>query len=279
MPSCALGALTHVADCSADVVRKRPAVRVAQHQRFGSRLLCGREDPQREFRVLAVAVEEVLRIEEDTQVVLAQVTDGVGHHGDRFVERRAKCFGDMAVPGFGHDACHRGTGIDQVGQHNIVFGLHPGPARRPEGDQRGGAESQLLLGACEELDVLWVGPGPTSFNEGDAQVVELLGHPKLVVDGERQPLLLAAVTQDGVEDVDRLGQLGHGEVMRVRTVSVGVHMRESAVAVRRRATTVSGAGSPGTSRGFPVTRHDPTSPCTGPPRRAPRRSTSAGSPW
>ena len=62
-------------------------------------------------------------------------------------------------------------------------------------------------------------------------MIELLGHPELVVDGERQPLLLAAVAQDGVEDVDRLGQLGHVEVVRVGAVTVRVRMGRAAVGV------------------------------------------------
>ena len=84
------------------------------------------------------------------------------------------------------------------------------PARRvePKATSVAVAERQLLLGPGEELDVLGVGAGPASLDEGDPEVVELLGHPELVVDRERQALLLAAVAQDGVEDVDRLGKLG-----------------------------------------------------------------------
>ncbi len=99
----------------------------------------------------------------------------------------------MSVPRLGHDARHRSTGADEIGQDCIVLGLHSGAARRPEGDQRGRVEGQLPLGAGEELDVLGVGPGPAPFNEGDTQMVQLFGHPELVVDREGQPFLLAAV--------------------------------------------------------------------------------------
>jgi hypothetical protein len=37
-------------------------------------------------------------------------------------------------------------------------------------------------------------------------VVELLGHPELVVDGERDALLLGPVSQGRVVDLDVLGQ-------------------------------------------------------------------------
>ena len=115
-------------------------------------------------------------------------------------------------------------GFDEVGQDLVVLRLDAGPARRAEGDQRRGVERELLLGPGEELDVLGVGAGPAALDVGDAEMVELLGHAQLVVDRERQPLLLAAVAQDRVEDVDRLGELGHHVVVRVRGVAVGVRV-------------------------------------------------------
>ena len=148
----------------------------------------------------------------------------------------------------------------------VVLRLDARPPRRAEGHQRRRAELQLLLGPGEELDVLRVGAGPAALDEGDAEVVELLGHPQLVVDRERQPLLLAAVAQDGVEDVDRLGQVGHDVVVaRARAVAraaVGV-----ACPLRR------GLSAFGSCR---ISRHGPAIPCTGRPRRAPWRSRSAG---
>ena len=88
---------------------------------------------------------------------------------------------------------------------------HPGPARRAEGDQRGGRQVELGRGPGEELLVLRVGPGPAALDEGDPEMVELLGDAQLVVDGEREALLLGPVAQRGVEDVDRLGQHRQGE--------------------------------------------------------------------
>ena len=63
-------------------------------------------------------------------------------------------------------------------------------------------------GPAEELVVLGVGSRPSPFDVLHAEMVELLGDPELVVDGERQAFLLAAVAQGGVVDVDRVGQLG-----------------------------------------------------------------------
>ena len=107
------------------------------------------------------------------------------------------------------------------------------PARRvePKATSVAVLSCQLLLGPGEELDVLGVGAGPAALNEGDAEVVELLGHPQLVVDREGEALLLAAVPENGVEDVDGLGQVGDGEVVRVGAVAVRMGVPDPVVAV------------------------------------------------
>ena len=51
-------------------------------------------------------------------------------------------------------------------------------------------------------------PGQPPSMYCHAEVVELLGDPQLVLDGERQALLLAAVAQGGVVDVDRGRAMG-----------------------------------------------------------------------
>ena len=89
------------------------------------------------------------------------------------------------------------------------------PARRvePKATRVARARVQLLRGPGEELGVLRVGAGPAALDERHPEVVELLGHPELVVDGQGQALLLGAVAQGGVEDVDRVGQVGQVEVV------------------------------------------------------------------
>ena len=80
------------------------------------------------------------------------------------------------------------------------------PARRVEPNATNVAVSSVsfFFGPREELDVLGIGTRPATLDEADPQVVELLGHAQLVVDGERQALLLTAVPEDGVEDVHGL---------------------------------------------------------------------------
>ena len=111
----------------------------------------------------------------------------------------------MAVPRLGHDAGDRGAGLHEIGQDAVGLRLHARPPGGTERHQGGAGQRQFLLGPGKEFDVLGIRPGPATLDEGDTEVVELLGHPKLVVDGERQALLLAAVPQNGVEDVDGLG--------------------------------------------------------------------------
>jgi hypothetical protein len=66
-------------------------------------------------------------------------------------------------------------------------------------------EVKLARGrSAKELLVLGVGPRPATFDELHAEMLELLGHPQLVVYGERESLLLAAVAKGGVVDVHRL---------------------------------------------------------------------------
>ncbi len=175
--------------------------------------------------LLPVPVEEVLGVEEDAQVVGDEVAHRVTHHGDGLVERGAQRFDDVTVPRLGHDAGDGRPGFDEVGQDGVILGFHPGAARRAEGDQCRRGELELLAGPGEELDVLGVGPGPSALDEGDPQMVELLGHPELVGHGEGKPLLLAPVAQDRVEDVDRLRQLRHLVVVGQMRVTVGGTVR------------------------------------------------------
>ncbi len=105
------------------------------------------------------------------------------------------------------------SAAEKLPQRLVLLGGNRGPAGRPEGDQGGRPERELGRRPLEELGVLGVGPRPPALDEGDAQMVELLGHPELVVDGQRQTLLLRAVAQGGVEDVHRLGQGGEVEVV------------------------------------------------------------------
>ena len=165
MPSWALVRARTSATALPDRVGQRSAVGVAEDECLGTLLLGCRQHGEREIRVVPVAVEEVLGVEEHTQVVGDEVAHRITHHVDRFVERRAQRLRDVAVPRLGHDAGDRRARVDEIGQDGVILGPHAGTARRPEGDQRRRGELQLLAGPGEELDVLGVGAGPAALDD------------------------------------------------------------------------------------------------------------------
>jgi hypothetical protein len=86
-----------------------------------------------------------------------------------------------------------------------VGGAAPRPGgsrRRPQGRV---AQIELSRRAGEELGVLGVGARPAALDEADAELVEVARDGELVRDGEVEPLLLGAIAQRGVVDV----QVGH----------------------------------------------------------------------
>ena len=203
-----LEAVDDAADDALDLVGQRASVRVAQHQRLGTGLLGGLQDAEGEPGVGLVAVEEVLGVEEHPQVVGPQECHRVRHHGHGLVEGRAQGVDHVHLRGLGHDAHGLGTGLDEMAERIVVLGPHTGTTGRTEGHQRGPGEGELLRRTGEELGVLRVGPRPAALDERDPEVVELLRHPELVVDGQGQSLLLRPVPQGGVEDVHCVGQIG-----------------------------------------------------------------------
>ena len=61
---------------------------------------------------------------------------------------------------------------------------------------------------------LGTAPGPATLDEADAQLVEVAGDRELVADGEREALLLRAVAQCRVVDMEEL----HGSTGDLRLV-------------------------------------------------------------
>ena len=227
----------------------------------------------------------MLGVEEHPEVVRSEELDRVGHHGHRLVQGGAQCVDHVYLRRLGHDADRFGLGIDQVPQGLVLLRLHPGPPGRSEGHQLGSPERELGGSPGEELFVLGVGPRPPALDEGHPEVVELFGHAELVVHGEGEPLLLGAVPQGGVEDVNGLGQSGEVEVVtglagrgggvtaRLAPVGVGLlsgGQRMSVVDTVPVGVAVTVGMTPASRgvvvEGGPVTRHSPTSPCTGRPR-------------
>ena len=104
----------------------------------------------------------------------------------------------------------------------VVRRAYAGPPGRAERREPGVAQVELVARAGEELGVLGVGARPAALDEADAELVELPGDGQLVGDGEVQPLLLRAVAQGRVVDVELALQVDlgvHRAVLVARAVS------------------------------------------------------------
>ena len=132
-----------------------------------------RDGPRGVRGVGAVAVEEVLAVDEDAAALVAQVGDGVADHLQVLVERGAQGELHVAVVRLGDERDHAGAGL-AAGLHLRVLGRRDaGPAGRAEGDELGVPEVELLAGAAEELGVPGVGARPAALDEAHAEVVEV----------------------------------------------------------------------------------------------------------
>ena len=198
---------------------KRPAVGVAQHDRRRAGHGRGLEHPQAELGIVAVAVEEVLGVEEHPLAMGCEELDGVDHHGHALVEGGLQRLGDVVVPALADDAHRRGSGPDQVGQHLVGIDLAPGPASGAESHELADVEMELIAGPGEELVVFGVGARPAPLDVRDPETIELLGDTELVVDGERDPLQLGAVAQGGVVDLYRWSGGAAATHARTRSMS------------------------------------------------------------
>ena len=117
----------------------------------------------------------------------------------------------MPVVGLGDQRDHARAAVAQRRHERVVGGRDAGPPGGAEGRQLGVPQVELLARAPEELGVLGVRARPAALDEPDAEVVDVPGDVELVQDGEVEPLLLGAVTQGRVVDVEVVaGVLGLG---------------------------------------------------------------------
>ena len=201
------GRLDHVEHDVGDPVGQHAAVGVAERDDLGAGLGGGAQHLQRVRPVGAVAVEEVLGVEEHRLPLLAQVGDGVAHHREVLLERRAQRELDVAVVRLGDEGDHARPGVAEGGDQRVVGGAYAGPAGGAERRELRVGELELLARAAEELGVLRVRARPAALDVAHAEPVELAGDAQLVGDREVEPLLLGAVAQGGVVDVERAVQV------------------------------------------------------------------------
>ena len=202
------GRLHDVVDDVGDPAGQHAAVGVAQRDDVGAGVVRRPQHLERVGPVEPVAVEEVLGVEEDLLPLGAEVADGVAHHREVLLERGAQRLLHVAGVRLGDQRHDAGTAVAQGRGQRVVGRLHAGA---PGGAERGELrvpEVQLVDGAAEELGVLGVGTRPAALDVADTQPVELPGDRQLVRDRGVEALLLHAVTQGGVVDVERAVQAG-----------------------------------------------------------------------
>ncbi|MGX1249987.1 hypothetical protein RKD48_002498 [Streptomyces ambofaciens] len=193
-----------MATTALDLGREHAAVGVAQDDDVGTGLGGGAHDRLRVLGVGAVAVEEVLAVDEDPAALGLEVGDRVRHHRQVLVQRGAQGQFDVPVVRLGDQGDHLRAGVEQRLDLVVLGGAGARAAGGAEGDQLGVLEVDLLAGAGEELGVPRVGAGPAALDETHTEVVQVPCDGQLVRDREVDALALRAVAQGGVEDVERI---------------------------------------------------------------------------
>jgi len=192
------------------------AVGVAEHDGGRPRVGRGLDDLEGVVGVGAVAVEEVLGVEEDAASLAGQEPDGVGDHLEVLLEGGLEGPVDVLVVALGDEGDGGGLGVQEGAGEGVLGRLPADPPGGAERDQLGVAEAQFAVGGrAEEGRVVGVGARPAALDEGDAEVVQGAGDAQLVVDRQAEALLLGAVAQGRVvhvEDVGCDGQLGHADL-------------------------------------------------------------------
>ena len=159
------GAGEHVGDDRGDAAREAAAVGVAQHVDRRARLGGGHDERDAVVGVVAVAVEEVLVVDEDAPTLADQVGDGVAHHREVLLVRRAQGLGHVPHVGLRHDRDDRSLGVEQRRHLSVVLHLHPRLAGGAEGHELGELQVELGAGTGEELGVLGHRTGPAALDE------------------------------------------------------------------------------------------------------------------
>ena len=168
-----------IAGRALDELGQTPAIRLAEHDEIGTRVVRRLHGFQRIRRIFPVAVEKVLGVIEHLAALRLEVTHGVGDHREVFLERDLEDLGDMQRPRLADDR-HRGRlRIEEHLHLRIVFDPHLAAARHAEcGDLR--VLPSALRRLLEECGVLRIRPRPAALDVMHAERVELLRDADLI---------------------------------------------------------------------------------------------------
>ena len=132
--------------------------------------------------------------------------DRLVDHAQVLVAAHVQHGAQVQTPGLADDGDHRRGGVGQHPQAGVGGGDDALAARHAEGHQHG-VTQRLALHAREEGGLLGVRGRKAALDEVQPELVELERDAHLLVDRDRQALLLHAVAQGRV--VDRNAAAGH----------------------------------------------------------------------
>ena len=190
--------LHHAANDGFDLVRHGAAIGVAQHDPARAGLVGRFRAGDREFRILLVAVEEMLAIDHHLAAGRFRGTHAVADRGEVFLIRGLERDAHLIGRGFRDEADRIGLGFDQRRQPRIVRGRAAGTARHAERREARMFELRLL---GKEFGIGRIGAGIAALDIVDAELVQHPGDDLLVVQREIDAIGLRAVAQRGVEQI------------------------------------------------------------------------------
>ena len=156
-----------------DVLRHRPAVRVAQNDARRPARFGGLKRLQCVLGVRPVAVEKMLGIVEDFRPLRATKRDRVADHFPVFFERRIQNLRHLEIPRLADDRHDRRLPFEQCPQSAVGFGRDVLAARHSERDDLRMFQFQFAHGP-EILGIFRVRQRVTALDVVDANVVEPL---------------------------------------------------------------------------------------------------------
>ena len=187
-----------------DPVRQRAAVRVAAGDGLRAGLRGRAQARQRVLAVVAEAVEEVLSVVDHALAGADQEGDRLGDHPQVLGAVNLHDLLQVQAPGLPHERAHRREAVGQDLQCRVVLGAQAAPPGHAEGGDLGVLEA-LAGEQLEQLELLGVGAREAGLDQVDAELVERVRDPHLLVRRQRHALTLHPITQGGVVDLD----LGH----------------------------------------------------------------------
>ena len=184
-----------------DLFGKRAAIGVAKHDPGGPGIGGSPQGSQRVIGIVLETVEKVLSVVDDLGHTGRAEGNRIGDHPQVLIEGDAQHLPDMQVPGLAHDRHDRGPGGYQGFHTLVVFRGQVTASGHAEGRDLGVTERKLAHGT-KIGGIFGIGKRIAPFDILNAQLIETGGDHELVLQGEVDPLALAAVTQGCVVNGD-----------------------------------------------------------------------------